>query len=131
MKYKKCLFDTSALIALLKKEQGHEMLSEVLTHSSISAVNFSELVAVLIRNNIEEKEIDEILQDIVPEILPFDEKIAIKAGKIINITKEYGLSLGDRACIATSIHYNIPVYTTDKVWEKIAKQLHLNVVVVR
>lgn len=116
IKSKKALLDTSAVIALLKKEVGYEILEDIIASSSISSVNLSEFVSVLARSNIPVDEIDEIITDIVPEIIPFSEDIAIEAGKLTNYTKEYGLSLGDRACIATGIYYNMIVYTTDKIW---------------
>jgi len=59
-KNKKTLLDTSAIIALLKKEPGYEILEGLIANSSISSVNLSELVAVLVRSGIAEDEIDEI-----------------------------------------------------------------------
>ena len=115
-KNKKVLFDTSAIITLLKKEQGYELLEDLIASSVISSVNLSELVTILARNNVVESEIDAIITDIVPEIIPFSEHLAIEAGKLAAHTKNFGLSLGDRACIATGIYYNMTIYTTDKIW---------------
>jgi PIN domain nuclease of toxin-antitoxin system len=118
-KNKKTLLDTSAIIALLRKEPGYEILEDLIANSSISSVNLSELVAVLARSGITETEIDEIITDLVPEIIPFSENLAIQAGKLTNQTKGLGLSLGDRACIATGIHHNMTIYTTDKIWQEL------------
>ena len=118
-KSKKSLFDTSALIALLKREPGYEILEELIANSSISAVNLSELVSVLTRSGITENEIDGIITDIIPEIISFSENIAIQTGKLSKHTKKLGLSLGDRACIATGIHHNMTIYTTDQVWQEL------------
>ena len=52
-------------------------------------------------------------------IVPFDEKIAIKAGNLRNATKTKGLSLGDRACIATGLIFKLPIITTDRVWSEL------------
>ena len=120
-KTKKSLLDTSAMIALLKKEPGYEILEEVIARSAMSAVNLSELVAVLSRNHIKEDEIDEIINDIVPEVIPFSEEIATQTGKLIKHTRDLGLSLGDRACIASGIFHNMTIYTTDKAWIKLKK----------
>jgi len=118
-KNKKTLLDTSAIIALLKKEPGYEILEGLIANSSISSVNLSELVAVLVRSGITEDEIDEIITDIAPEIIPFSENLAIQAGKLAKHTKDFGLSLGDRACVATGIHHNMTIYTTDKIWQEL------------
>ncbi len=116
VKSKQAILDTSAVIALLKREPGYKLLEDIIASSSISSVNLSEFVSVLTRANIPAHEIDEIITDIIPEIIPFSEDIAILAGKLISYTKEYGLSLCDRACIATGIYYDIAIYTSDKIW---------------
>ncbi|WHA07574.1 type II toxin-antitoxin system VapC family toxin (plasmid) [Candidatus Megaera polyxenophila] len=115
LKGKKFLLDTSALIALLKKESGYEVIENVIASNAISSVNLSELVAVLTRSGVSEQDIDEIISDLVPEIVPFCEAISIKTGKLAKLTQNYGLSLGDRACIALGITLGLPIYTADKV----------------
>ena len=119
LKGKKCLLDTSALIALLKKESGYEVIENVIASSAISSVNLSELVAVLTRSGVSEQDIDEIISDLVPEIVPFCEAISIRTGKLAKLTQNYGLSLGDRACIALGITLGLPIYTADKVWAEL------------
>ncbi|WP_341748898.1 type II toxin-antitoxin system VapC family toxin [Candidatus Tisiphia endosymbiont of Sialis lutaria] len=131
IKTKKYLLDTSAIIALLKKEPGYKILEDVIASSSIASINLSELVSVLTRSNIAENEIDIIVADIVPEIIPFCENIAIKTGKLSRLTKDYGLSLGDRACIATGCYYNMEIYTTDKIWLKVADNITTKIILVR
>jgi PIN domain nuclease of toxin-antitoxin system len=115
----KILLDTSALLALLKKEPGHEIVSNIIAISTISSVNLSELITVLSRAEVSENDIDEIITDLVPEIIPFCGDISIKTGKISKLTQGYGLSLGDRACRATAIQLGLPVYTADKIWAEL------------
>jgi len=115
----KILLDTSALITLLKKEPGHEIVSNIIASSAISSVNLSELIAVLSRFQVSENDIDEIIKDLVPEIIPFCNNIGIKAGKLYKLTKSYGLSFGDRACLATALELGLQVYTADKAWAKL------------
>ena len=115
----KILLDTSALLALLKKEPGHEIVSNIIAISTISSVNLSELITVLSRAGVSENDIDEIITDLVPEIIPFCGDISIKTGKISKLTQGYGLSLGDRACLATAIQLGLPVYTADKIWAEL------------
>lgn len=130
VKSKKSLLDTSAIIALLKKEPGYEILEDVIANSSMSSVNLSELVAVLARSGVPEEEIDEIITDIVPEIIPFSENLSIKTGKLISVTKEYGLSLGDRACIATGSYYNMEIYTKDSIWLNLTENVKVKITLV-
>lgn len=131
LKSNKVLLDTSALIALLKKEPGYELVEGVLAHSAISSVNLCELVSILAKNQIPEEEIDDIISDIVPEIIPFCSELAKKAGKLSKFTKDYGLSLGDRACIATAEYHNVQVYTADKVWRNLQKQISTTINLIR
>jgi len=130
-KHKKYLLDTSALIALIKKEDGYETIDNIIANSAISSVNLSELVAVLARSGVSNADIDEIIKDIVPEIIPFCEDTSIKAGKLLNITKTYGLSLGDRACIATGDFYKMEIHTTDKIWSKLQSDITTKITVIR
>lgn len=128
-KNNRVLLDTSAIIALLKKEAGHKIVENVLAISAVSSVNFSELVATLSGEGIQSNDIDQITQNIVPEMISFDRELAIIAGKLISKTKPLGLSLGDRACIATALYCELPIYTSDKAWTKLdIPNLTINVI---
>ncbi len=116
---KKFLLDTSAIIALIKKEPGYKIVSNILANSAISTVNFTELISTLIKEGVSEEDADAITENIIPEIIPYDHEVAINAGKLISITKPYGLSLGDRACIALGMQLELPIYTADKIWAKL------------
>jgi len=124
------LFDSSAVIAMLKKEHGFELLDDVLANSSISTVNLSEIVSVLTRSGVSMEEIDKIIDGLIPRIIPFSYEIAILAGKMIIHTQKFGLSFGDRACIATGIKYQLPVYTTDQAWQNLQLE-SLNIILIR
>lgn len=115
----KVLLDASAIIALIKKEKGCEVVNEILPKSSISSVNFCELISTLTKEGVSSEDTDLITENIIPEIILFDHDLAIDAGKLLAITKSKGLSLGDRACIATAIKYKLPVYTADKIWSEL------------
>ena len=51
--------------------------------------------------------------------LSFDMQQAYIAGSLWQQTKELGLSLGDRACLALAIHLDLPVLTADKIWQQL------------
>jgi PIN domain nuclease of toxin-antitoxin system len=126
----KVLFDASALLALIKKEPGYKQLEDLLASSCISAVNLSEVVSVLMRVGIPQNKIEEIVTEIIPEIIPFTYRTGLVTGNLIAKTKEFGLSLGDRACIATGIVENMVIYTTDKIWQKLQLD-NLTIVIIR
>jgi PIN domain nuclease of toxin-antitoxin system len=118
-KNNKILLDTSAIIALIKKEKGYQVVDDILATSAISTVNFSELIAALAREGVSAEDIDSITENIIPDIIPFDHETSIVAGKLITTTNSKGLSLGDRACIATALQLDLPVYTADKIWAEL------------
>jgi len=49
-------------------------------------------------------------------VVPFGDAHAFIAGKLREQTRAYGLSLGDRACLATAILERRGVLTADKAW---------------
>lgn len=115
----KIIFDSSAILALLGMEQGHEAVAENLDRAIVSSVNFSEVVTVLARNGLGQERVIKSLKETFLHIEDFDSEQAIIAAKLDEATKAYGLSLGDRACLALAKARKLPVLTTDKVWKKL------------
>lgn len=123
----KYVLDASALLALINKESGSEQVEKILPKCVMSAINLSESAAVLASISIPQEKIKDMLSELVREIIPFDHEQAFEAAFLRNVTKNYGLSLGDRACIALGRVKKIPVITADKIWADIAcgVEIHL------
>jgi ribonuclease VapC len=119
LKLSKYVLDASAILALLNNENGCEIVARKINDSIVNSVNLSDVVAKLNDYSIPEKVIKSILSKLNLNIIPFDEILAIKAGNLRNLTKIKGLSLGDRACIATGILFKLPIITTDRIWEEL------------
>lgn len=115
----KIVFDASAVLALLNKETGEEIVEQHLPNSILSTVNLAEAVAALIDIGISREEAESTITELVTEIISFDQQQACIAADLRKITKSYGLSLGDRACLALAQMKNIPVLTADKIWKNI------------
>ena len=124
------IIDASALLALLQDEPRSEVTEKALEEGSISAANLSEVAGKLIQAEVPEKEVLAVLRSFDLDIVPVDEDTAFLAGALINKTKDYGLSLGDRICLATAILRDQPAVTADKAWANV-KHKGLEVVVVR
>lgn len=117
---KNIILDASALIALLGDENGCEVVEDLLPYAIMSSVNIAEVARFLVSAS--EMEIDtikEVIDHLVPSTVPFDNTHAYLTANIISQTKALGLSLGDRACLALAISTGYPVYTADKIWEKL------------
>lgn len=62
------------------------------------------------------------------EICFFDDQQARVAAELIAQTRPYGLSLGDRACLALAIQRKAAVYTTDAAWKNIDPGIEVNLI---
>lgn len=125
----KAVIDASALLAFLKSETiSLDHLESLLPKSLISSVNACEVATVLTRIGIPLTEIEESIKETIGEIIPFNQEHYLLAAKLWQSTKTYGLSLGDRACLALAQQMKLPVYTADQVWQKLDiknLQIHL------
>jgi PIN domain nuclease of toxin-antitoxin system len=50
------------------------------------------------------------------------------AAELILATKPFGLSLGDRACLALAIERKATVYTTDRAWKSLSLGIEIEVI---
>lgn len=115
----KYVLDASALLALINKEAGHELVSDVVAHSVMSTVNVAEAVTVLQNHGIDNSTARNFIADILGQILPFEEDQAFTAAALNKLTSKFGLSLGDRACLSVAHHLKLPVLSADKLWSKL------------
>jgi ribonuclease VapC len=123
------VLDASALLVLLKGEPGSERVIEAITDgASICAVNFSEVVGKLRDGGMPEEAVHESLDPFEFDIVQFDTKLAYQAGLLRPLTKNAGLSLGNRACLALAQHLNLPVLTTDRVWKDLIPGVNVQVI---
>lgn len=113
----KIIFDSSAILALLNMERGHEIVAQNLDRAIVSSVNFSEVITVLARKGLGQERVIKSLKETFLHIEDFDTEQAIVAAKLDEVTRAHGLSLGDRACLALAKSKNLSVLTADKVWK--------------
>lgn len=90
------MLDASVLLALLNAEAGAEEASRYIAMGIMSTVNLSEVVAKLSENGMPEEAIREVINLLPMKFVPFDEHLSYGAGLLRPVTKERGLSLGDR-----------------------------------
>jgi PIN domain nuclease of toxin-antitoxin system len=116
------------VIAVLRDEPGREALTaEILAESVISTVNMAEVQLVLVRDGMKPEDAWEDASLIVSLIEAFTPEMARLAGSLITQTRPFGLSLGDRACLALAITLDAPVYTADRAWKTldVGCQIHV------
>lgn len=116
----KIIFDASAIIALFAKEKGYETIKAYLKDAVISSVNVAEVYKYCLEiQNLTSEEAENLFIILGIKIINFTNQQALITAKLLNKTKSYGLSLGDRACIALAMIENSPVITCDSIWKKI------------
>ena len=123
------VFDASVILAHLNDEPGAERAAAFLGDAVICAVNYSEVVAKLVERGGSLPLIRPALSRYGLEIAPFDGDLAERAGALRAKTKAFGLSLGDRACLALAERSRLPVLTADRMWKEL--NLHIDVEVLR
>lgn len=124
----KVLLDSSALLVLINREKGLEAVEAFMGHAAMSSVNYAEVVSKLVEIDVPAKEAARLVSDLLQEIVPFDQDCATIAGRLRVETKALGLSLGDRACLATAERHKMEVVTADKAWSKLPTSLKIKFV---
>lgn len=111
------VLDSSAVLAVLFNEPGSGVVVSVLDGGLLSTVNLAETHSRLVQRGIVPGFAWDRLMAMGFEIRAFTQEQARIAAELIDATKRYGLSLGDRACLALAIECKTPVYTTDRAWK--------------
>jgi PIN domain nuclease of toxin-antitoxin system len=114
------VFDSSIVLAWLLRETGADQILPLIPNAVISSVNAAEAQTRLVRQGTDPKQAWRSIIDSVKEVIPFDATQAEVAGSLICHTEPYGLSLGDRACLALGLATHSPVYTADRAWAQLA-----------
>jgi ribonuclease VapC len=94
--------------------------------SAVSTVNLAEVKSKLILKGLAPGDAWAAALSFSNEIFSFDSEQASIAGGLVEFTRPYGLSLGDRACLALALVLDAPVYTTDKAWAKLDLGLRIH-----
>lgn len=114
-------------MALLNEEPGAQRVEELLPYAQMSAVNYSEVLVVAQRYGVSQQEFLSTAA-FIPPLIVFDEVQALFAAALYEPTRKYGLSLGDRACLALAVTQNATAVTVDKVWKKLALGCEVEVI---
>jgi len=123
------VFDASAILAILQHERGAENLTvEIRQNAVVSAVNLAEVQSKLVKKGHDPEAAWEDALSTMTEVEPFTGGQARIAGDLITTTEKYGLSLGDRSCLALAIALKAPVYTTEQIWKNLKVGVPIHVI---
>jgi len=110
------VLDASALLTFLLDEPGKDAVESVLEEAIMSSVNWCEVLQRLIRQDADTAGLLSELEAIGFSVAVFDAQQAERAAALLKQGKAYGLSLGDRACIALGVSKGSDILTADKIW---------------
>ena len=125
------VIDASAILAAILGEPGGDMVFERLNEAMASTVNLAEVYTYAAINDLPTEAIDAFFADTGIEILPFDQSQAVAAGRLAGVTRKFGLSLGDRSCLALAKLRKAEVLTADRPWAQIADAAGLTITLLR
>jgi ribonuclease VapC len=114
------VLDSSAVIALVRREQGWEKVNAALEHSVISAVSLTESMTKLIRQGGEPRLVERLLRALDLEVIPWDEELAWASRDLCPLAWTNGVSLADRACLTLARHLDLAAMTADLQWKKLS-----------
>lgn len=119
------VLDTSAILAVINEEPGAEIVRPLLDHAIINAVTLAEVITKMADWGMSENDVQDRLHDLGIRTVPFDEDQAYRTGMLRPATRRFGLSLGDRACLALGLIRDLPVATADRNWARVSLDLDL------
>lgn len=113
------VLDASAILAMVHREPGAEVVAEELPRAIVSAVNIAEVAARMSDDGVPDGDIQTTMRKMDMDVVAFDNALALASGNLRRLTRHVGLSLGDRACLALAHARSLPVLTADRVWAEL------------
>lgn len=124
------VLDASAVLALVHNEPGADRVAEALPGSVLSTVTLAEAVGKLVDVDVDASQLRTLLVTAGVAIEPFVAPDAELAGAMRSLPGGRTLSLGDRCCLALTVHSDPPeVLTGDREWADLG--LPIRVVLLR
>jgi ribonuclease VapC len=115
--------DASSLLAYLHEEEGADVVTDALAEGDcvITIVNWTEALSKWADVGEDPEELSERLQEEgliggTIEVVPLTSDDAVLAARLRPLTRHLGLSIADRACVATSVRVGLPALTADTSW---------------
>jgi len=119
------VLDASALLAFLLNEPGASRVEESLDRGALmSAINWAEVLSKLVDRGEDADTVVAKLQgqgvlEAALRIEPLGTTLAIHVARLRNLTRPFGLSLADRACLALAAEFDTVALTADRQWDKL------------
>lgn len=119
------VIDASVVLAAVAQETGHDA---IYSHDTplISAVNYAEVHAKLTDWGYEKDAAKASLALFDLTVVDFTAEQALVSAELRPATRQMGLSLGDRACLALAMAREAKVLTADHAWGRAELNLDID-----
>lgn len=130
MGHPQAVIDASALLAVLNGEPGASAVVPLLAGAAMSTVNWSEVVQKALHHGVTISPVDlrNDVEALGVEFHGFSSSHAETAAALWGSTRRFGLSLGDRACLALAIELDVTAVTADTMWDRLSLPVPVQVV---
>jgi ribonuclease VapC len=122
------VLDASAVIAWMNHEKGYEGVLPFVAGGALCSVNLAEIASKYIARGASKEATRSELNLLPLEIIPFDGELALASAALYPSTRRRGLSLGDRACLATAQALGIPAVTAERAWVDLGLNIPIHVI---
>ena len=122
------VLDASALLALLNRESGADVVGPLVDRSVISSVNWTEVLQRAMALGMEVGDVREHLEALGLGLLPFTPVDAELTARLWAISRQVGLSLGDRACLSLAQRLGLPALTADRSWAALDLEVEVRLI---
>jgi ribonuclease VapC len=128
------LLDASAILAYLHDEPGAEAVDAALFGAGeclMSAANHAEVISRCLDRGVAQDVVETMLAQLGYRVLEVTPADGAQAGLLRTLSRPFGLSLGDRLCLAAARRLALPVLTTDRPWLDLGEPLGLDIRCIR
>lgn len=122
------VLDASAVLAVYFDEAGADKVRATLPGALFSAVNYTEVIGKCLDRGEALPVVLRKLAAMGVEVVAHDARLAQRAGTLRPLTRRFGLSLADRACLALAERERAPVLTADRNWSSLNLELDIRLI---
>ena len=125
------VLDASAILAVIFDEAGAKRVASHLPGARVSSVKLAEVMTKLVDLGMPTETVDAVIKDLQLTVLPFGVAHAVEAARLRTPSRDAGLSLGDRACLATAKLNEMSALTSDRAWKGLQKSVGVKIELIR
>jgi PIN domain nuclease of toxin-antitoxin system len=124
------VLDASALLALFHRENGADAVATMIRQDrcAVCTVNYCEVVGKIAALGKSTGEFRRTFAELPILQVAFDETLAYEAGRLQPRTKEFGLSIADRACLTLAQQLGVPAVTADRIWKRLEPEFEVELI---